>query len=69
MEYYAFISQTLSITGSDKKELFDITRNDDGSTLVQVYKIDKDGAQSTKMYERKFEPLVTKEIQDIWNGR
>lgn len=63
MEYYAFITQTVSITGSDKKELFDITRNDDGTTLVQVYKIDKDGAQSTKMYERKFEPLQTREIR------
>ncbi len=63
MEYYAIISQTVSVTGSDKKELFDITRNDDGSTLVQVYKIDKDGAQSTKMYERKFAPFVTKEIR------
>ncbi|MDZ4793715.1 MAG: ShlB/FhaC/HecB family hemolysin secretion/activation protein [Bacteroidota bacterium] len=63
MEYYAFITQTVSINGSDKKELFDITRNADGSTLVQVYKIDKDGAQSTKMYERKFEPLLTKELR------
>jgi hypothetical protein len=63
MEYYTFISQTVSITGSDKKELFDITRNDDGSTIVQVFKIDKDGAQSIKMYERKFEPLITKEIR------
>ncbi len=63
MEYYAFISNTVSITGSDKKELYSVTRNSDGSALVQVYKIDKDGAQSTKMYERKFLPLVTKELR------
>jgi hypothetical protein len=63
MSYYTFISHTVSITGSDKKELFDVNRNDDGSTLVQVYKIDKEGAQSVKMYERKFEPLITKEIR------
>jgi len=63
MEYYTFISQTVSVTGSDKKELYDITRNSDGTATVQVYKIDKDGAQSTKMYERKFMPLVTKEIR------
>jgi hypothetical protein len=63
MEYYTFISQIVSVTGSDKKELYDITRNSDGTALVQVYKIDKDGAQSTKMYERKFVPLVTREIR------
>ena len=63
MEYYRFISETVSITGSDKKELYNITQNDDHSVLVQVYKIDKDGAQSIKMYERKFDHLVTHEIR------
>ncbi len=63
MEYYRFISQIVSVTGSDKKELYDVTRNSDGTAMVQVYKIDKDGAQSTKMYERKFDPQVTKELR------
>lgn len=63
MEYYTFISETVSITGSDKKELFSITRNDDGSVLVVGNKIDKDGNVSSKMYERKFMPLVTKEVR------
>ncbi|MEO6611519.1 MAG: hypothetical protein ABIT05_01795 [Chitinophagaceae bacterium] len=63
MEYYAFLSEIVSVTSSDKKELFNITRNDDGSLLVQVYKTDKDGSQSVKMYERKFFPLVTKEVR------
>ncbi|MCY7311964.1 MAG: hypothetical protein LH619_14400, partial [Chitinophagaceae bacterium] len=63
MEYYRVISQIVSVTGSDKKELYDVTRNSDGSAMVQVYKIDKDGAQSTKMYERKFDPQVTKELR------
>ncbi len=63
MEYYTFLSEIVSVTGSDKKELYSVTKNDDGSVLVQVHKIDKEGAQATKMYERKFEPLVTKEIR------
>jgi hypothetical protein len=63
MQYYRFLSETVSIAGSDKKELFEITRNDDGSVLVQVYKITKEGQQSTKMYERLFDPGVTKEIR------
>ena len=63
MEYYAFISHTVSVNGSDKKELYDVTRNSDGTATVVVYKIDKDGAQSTKMYERKFIAEVTREIR------
>ncbi|MBI5857931.1 MAG: hypothetical protein HZB42_09845 [Sphingobacteriales bacterium] len=63
MEYYHFLAEIVSITGSDKKELYHITRNDDGSVLVEVYKITKEGNQSTKMYERKFDPFYTKEIR------
>lgn len=63
MEYYFFLSHIVSVTGSDKKELFDITRNEDGSVLVQVFKVDKDGGQSVKRYERKFDPLHTEEIR------
>jgi hypothetical protein len=63
MQYYYFLADIVSVTGSDKKELFDITHYDDGSVLVQVYKIDKDGNQSTKMYERKFVAEHTNEIR------
>ena len=62
MEYYRFLSQAVDVTGSDKKELFDITKNSDGSVLLQVYKTTKEGDQSVKMYERKFDGNTTKEI-------
>jgi hypothetical protein len=63
MQYYAFISQTVSISGSNKKELIEITRNSDGTADVRMYKIDKDGNRDYKMYDRKFKPLVTKEVR------
>ena len=63
MKYYHFLAQLVSVTGSDKKELFDITRNDDGAVQVQVFKITKEGEQSVKMYDRKFDPAYTKEIR------
>ncbi len=66
MKYYAFIAETVTITASDKKDLFEVTRNDDGSMLVQVYKIDKDGNKADKKYERLFIGGVTKEVQFIW---
>jgi hypothetical protein len=63
MDYYRFISEIVSVTGSDKKELFDITRGDDGSVMLQVFKVDRNGQQSIKMYDRKFDPTITKEIR------
>ena len=63
MQYYRFLSENVDIVTSDKKELFDITLNDDGSVLLQVFKITNEGEQSTKMYERLFDPKVTKELR------
>lgn len=63
MEYYHFISETVSVNGSDKNELFNINQADDGSILLQVFKLEKDGQQSIKMYERKFDRAVTQEIR------
>lgn len=63
MQYYRFISEQVDVTSSDKKEVFDITRNNDGSIGLAIYKITKEGNQSTKMYERTFDPKVTKEIR------
>ena len=63
MEYYRFISKIVNITGSDKKELFDVNREPDGSVTVIVYKITKEGEQAAKMYERKFDPVITKELR------
>ena len=63
MDYYRFLAEIVSITGSDKKEYFDVNRNANGDILLQVYKIDKDGNQSSKMYERTFKAGETREIR------
>lgn len=63
MTYYRFISKIVHVTGSDKNELFDVYRDANGKVTVTVYKITKEGEQSTKMYERTFDPEVTKEIR------
>ena len=43
--------------------MFDITKNNDGSVQIQVFKITKEGEQSIKMYDRTFDPSVTKELR------
>src|SRR5688572_5878194 len=63
MRYYRFLAEIVSISGSDKKELFDITRGTDGSVDLKVYKITKEGEQSTLMYERKFDAQITEELR------
>ncbi|MGZ5190357.1 MAG: BamA/TamA family outer membrane protein, partial [Flavisolibacter sp.] len=62
-EYYEFISRYVTVVGSNQRELFTITRNDNGSVRVVVNKIDKDNNISSKIYDRLFEPGITKEIR------
>lgn len=61
--YYKFLAETVTVYGSDKRELFDVLRNEDGSVTVTVFKINKDGEPSKKMYERRFIGGETKEIR------
>lgn len=68
MSYYRFISKIVDIPGSDKNELFDVNRAADGSVTVTVYKITKEGEVGTTLYERKFDPLITKEIRLYGQG-
>ena len=63
LEYYRFLSKIVNVVGTDKKELFTIDRKDDGTVHVVVNKIDKDDAISSKIYDRVFDPRVTKELR------
>ena len=63
LEYYRFISKVVSIAGSNQKELFTINRNDDGTVHVTVNKIDNAGNISSKVYDRHFTPIITKELR------
>ena len=62
LRYYDFISKTVNVYGSNKKELFDVERHDDGSVTIKVFKISKQDETDTKIYERKFISSTTKEI-------
>lgn len=61
--YYRFLSKTVSITGSDKKELFDIMQQEDGHVKVEVFKLNKEEELKVKMYSRTFDPQVTHELR------
>lgn len=62
--YYRFLAKEVEVVGSQKKELFHITRMSDGKTLLTVTKIKKDGEIATKpFYTRLFSTDDTKEIR------
>lgn len=62
LEYYRFLSRTVRIVGTNQREQFRITKNADGSVRVLVNKIAKDSSISSKIYDRLFNPHVTREI-------
>ncbi len=63
IKYYRFLATTVSITGSNKQEEFTISKKENGTVSVVVNKIDSAGNSSSKVYERTFDPVITKEIR------
>jgi hypothetical protein len=59
MEYYRFLSRTVSVVGSNDPEVFTITKHSDGSVIVQV----QNAKTLRTTYIRSFNPSVTKEIR------
>jgi len=68
LHYYAFISRSVSIYGSDKRELFDVERRSGDSVIVNVYKLSKEGNPGKKLYGRAFSADVTGEIRLYGQG-
>ncbi|MBD0294232.1 MAG: BamA/TamA family outer membrane protein, partial [Flavisolibacter sp.] len=62
MKYYDFLSKKVDVVGTNQREQFTITKNDDGSVQVVENKIDKSENISSKIYDRTFDPAVTQEI-------
>jgi hypothetical protein len=62
-KYYEHLSEYVDVPGSDKHELFEVSRLPDGQTRVEVYKTKKDGELEQKLYERLFDPAITREMR------
>ncbi|HTN17228.1 MAG TPA: metallophosphoesterase, partial [Chitinophagaceae bacterium] len=61
LDYYRFLSKTVDIPGSDKKEV--ITIQSDSTTRVVMQKLKKDGSAGDTIYSRTFTKETTKEIR------
>jgi hypothetical protein len=63
-EYYRFLSKAVDVVGTNDRELFDVERMMDGSTLVSVYALSKKkGKRKELLYNREFKHDETKEIR------
>ncbi|HEY0655683.1 MAG TPA: BamA/TamA family outer membrane protein [Chryseosolibacter sp.] len=63
LEHYKFLSREVDVPGSNKRERFEIERQPDGDTKVQVFKMAKDGAKGKKIFDRTFKQTETKEVR------
>ncbi len=68
MKYYRFLSRTVSIYGSDKRELFDVERRGEDTVIVTEHRIGKDGSVGRVVYSRAFVAEVTREIRIYGEG-
>jgi hypothetical protein len=63
LEHYQFLSKEVDVTGSNKREQFEIERQPDGDTKIQAFKITKEGEKGKKLYDRTFKRGETREVR------
>lgn len=63
ISHYAFLAREVEVTGSDKRESFEVMRLPNGDVRVQMFKINKKGALENKLYDRLFRKNETREIR------
>src|SRR5690606_11407486 len=65
---YKFLAREVDITGSDKRERFEVTRLDSGHVRVDVFKLSKEGEIKQRFYHRVFRYHETEEIRLYGRG-
>jgi len=61
--YYKFLSEQVNVVGTNEKEMFEVSRLNNNSTRVIVYKQGEGNPSDTKIFERTFLRSETKEIR------
>jgi hypothetical protein len=68
MGYYEFLSKTVTITGSDKGEIFSCMPLEQGGLRVEVWDKTAEGKQGRKLYSRDFSRNETKMVTLVGLG-
>lgn len=63
LRYYRFLSKTVEVPASDKKEDLEIAYQANGQLVVTIRKAAQDGGAGPVRYQRRFDPAVTREVR------
>lgn len=61
--YYHFINRIVDIQGSNKNEFVEVTDNEQKGLTVTMHKLTKEGQRKEVIFNRSYDPAVTKEIR------
>ncbi len=59
---YELKSKQVDVVGTNKKDLFEVTRIDDQHTLVEAFELSKKGKKKESVYKRIFDHDITREV-------
>ncbi|RRB07166.1 BamA/TamA family outer membrane protein [Larkinella rosea] len=62
-DLYRFLARDVDVTGSDKKERFEVERQPNGHMVVTVFKLKKKDEIGEQVYRRVFSPDETHEVR------
>ncbi|WP_316744386.1 BamA/TamA family outer membrane protein [Pedobacter antarcticus] len=63
LDYYRYLSRTVDVPATDKRELVELEKKAGGEIKLTMHNIKKNGDAGRKLYQRTFEPGITKEIR------
>ena len=62
LKYYRFLNENVDLTGTQEKELFEITRFRD-SIRIEIFSVDQEGKKKNKLWNRMFYRSETEELR------
>lgn len=62
-DHYRNLARKVDVVGTEKRELFEVVRLENGQTRVNVYDLNKNEARKDLLYQRLFQPGETREIR------
>ena len=62
-DYYAVLAERVSVLATNSDDVVQVTGQDNGDLLVEVFDADKEGAADEKYYSRTFHPAETREVR------
>lgn len=68
VSHYKFLAREVNVVGSNKNEYFEVKRLEEGDVHVKMFKINKEGDHSKKLYDRLFKKPETKAIRIFGQG-